>query len=153
MKVKLRLHTLIFAPLALMVAGCDPNVAERGNLVDPDRLAQVHVGSTKEDVVSAIGSPTTKGTFDNDYWFYMGQRTEQESFFDPVVTDRRIVVISFDNDDKVKSIKQYGKDDAETINIDEEMTAIQGHQTTLAEDLFGQGGFGSDKNKKKKDTQ
>ena len=153
MKVKLRLHALAFAPLALMLAACDPVVAERGNLVDPDRLAKVHVGSTKEDVASALGSPTSIGTFDQDYWYYMGQRTEQESFFDPVVTDRRIVVIEFDTDDKVSNIRQYGKDDAEPVDIDAATTGVQGHQTTLAENIFGQGGFGSDKNKKKKDTQ
>ncbi len=150
MKVKLQLAVM---PFALLVAACEPTVAERGNLVDPDRLAKVHIGSTKDEVTAALGSPTTMGTFDHDYWFYMGQRTEQESFFDPVVTERRIVAISFDTDDKVEQIKQYGLNDAETVNVDPSVTPVQGHQTTLAEELFGQGGLGSDKNKKKKDTQ
>ena len=150
MTVRLRLHMLA---LALLAAGCEPTVAERGNLVDADRLDKVHIGSTKEDVVAALGSPTTIGAFDHDYWLYIGQRTEQEAFFDPEVTDRRIVAIAFDTDDKVQAIKQYGKDDAESIDIDDAVTGTQGHQTTLAEDLFGRGGFGSNKDKKKKDTQ
>ncbi len=153
MKVTFRLNALALAPFALLLAACDPTVAERGNLVDPDRLAKVHVGSSKEEVATALGSPTTISTFDQDYWFYMGQRTEQEAFLDPVVTDRRIVVVAFDTNDKVSEIKQYGKDDAETVDIDEAVTDVQGHQTTLAENLFGAGGLGSDKNKKKKDTQ
>ena len=110
-------------------------------------------GDTKETVVQVLGSPTTVGPFDASDWYYMGQRTEQESFFDPEVTERRIVQISFGDDDKVAAIKQYGKDDAEQVSMDEDATQPQGRPTTLSEELFGQGGFGSDKlSKKKKDT-
>ncbi len=147
--MKFKLQHLVFLAFASLAA-CEPNVAERGNLVDPERLAAIKLGSSKDDVVKAIGSPTSIGAFDTNYWYYMGERTEQESFFDPVVTDRRIVEIEFNDDDKVSSLKEYGKDNAELIDMEEATTPTQGHQTTLAEELFGNGGLGSDKNKKKK---
>jgi outer membrane protein assembly factor BamE (lipoprotein component of BamABCDE complex) len=154
MKFKLQLPALMQGCAILLAASqlsaCTPAVAERGNLVDPDRLAQIKIGSSKDDVVKAIGSPTSIGAFDTNYWYYMGQRTEQESFFDPVVTDRRIVEIQFNDNDKVTSLKEYGKDNAEIVDMEEDSTPVMGHQTTFAEELFGNGGLGSDKNKKKK---
>ena len=151
MKPKLAFPFLFAAIVAL--AACEPTVAERGNLVDPDKLATLKVGDSKEVVVQALGSPTTVGAFDASDWYYMGQRTEQESFFEPEVTERRIVEITFSDDDKVANIKQYGKDDAEPVSMDDTTTPPQGRETTLEENLFGRGGFGSDKlTKKKKDT-
>ncbi len=144
-------RTVIFSATAIWaLAACEPTVAERGNMVDPDKLAQVKPGASKEEVAKLLGSPTEIGTFDENYWFYMGQRTEQESFFDPVVTDRRVVEVDFDENDKVSSVRQMGVANGEDVEIVERETTPQGHQTTLAEELFGRGGFGSDKNKKKK---
>ncbi len=149
--MRLRPNTILLLPLAaLCLSACEPTVAERGNMVDPDKLAQVKTGDTKDDVAKLLGSPTTIGSFDENYWYYMGQRTEQEAFFDPEVTDRRIVEIDFDEADKVASVKQFGKDNGESVDIVTDSTPQQGHQTTLVEELFGRGGFGSDKNKKKK---
>ena len=151
MEITIRPFFMLIASFALVA--CEPTVAERGNTVDPDKLAQLHQGMSKDEVAKLIGSPTTVSPFDENYWYYMGQRTEQEAFFDAQVTNRRIVEVDFDDDDKVATIKQYGKDQGESVDMVSDTTQPQGHQTTLAEELFGRGGFGSDKNKKqKKDT-
>jgi outer membrane protein assembly factor BamE (lipoprotein component of BamABCDE complex) len=134
------------------LTACEPVIAERGNMVDPDRLKTITVGSSsKDDVIKAIGSPTAMGTFDENAWYYMGQRTSQESFFDPEVTDRRIVEIDFDKDDKVTKIKQSGLGTGNDIEMVDQITPAEGHETTLAEELFGRPSADSDKKKKKDD--
>ncbi len=147
-KLPLLLTTGLLACIGL--AACEPIIAERGNMVDPERLAKISVGSSKDDVIKAIGSPTSMGTFDENAWYYMGQRTSQESFFDPEVTDRRIVEIDFDTEDKVTRIKQSGLGTGNDIEMVDEITPAQGHETTLAEELFGRP---SDTDKKKKKDQ
>ncbi len=145
------IKVLSLAVLGLGLAACEPVIAERGNLVDPDRLAKISVGATKDEVIKAIGSPTAMGTFDENSWYYMGQRTSQESFFDPEVTDRRIVEIDFDKDDKVTRIKQSGLGTGNDIEMVDETSPAEGHETTLAEELFGRPGATDDDKKKKKD--
>jgi outer membrane protein assembly factor BamE (lipoprotein component of BamABCDE complex) len=138
--------------LPLLLAACEPIVAERGNLVDPDRLARVKLGDSKDDVYKALGSATALGTFDENTWYYIGQRTEQVSFFLPEVTDREIVEIDFDDNDQVSSIKKSGKDQGNDIVMVEQVSPAQGRDTSFAEEVFGRGSS-DDAAKKKKKTQ
>jgi outer membrane protein assembly factor BamE (lipoprotein component of BamABCDE complex) len=74
------------APLiALMIAsaglsGCEyfqVNRQTRGNMVDPIDYSQLVPGtSTRADVTSLIGTPTTKATFDDNTWIYIGEQTQ-----------------------------------------------------------------------------
>ncbi|HAX91374.1 MAG TPA: outer membrane protein assembly factor BamE, partial [Rhodospirillaceae bacterium] len=81
-----------FTPLALIaltlvsLGACTPTVANRGQIVDPEKLAEVTAGtSSREDVVRALGSPTQVSTFDEKVWYYFGRSTKQYSFFTPEV--------------------------------------------------------------------
>jgi outer membrane protein assembly factor BamE (lipoprotein component of BamABCDE complex) len=58
------------ALLGVAVTACAPTVATRGNMADPDRIAQVKVGqSTRDEVASVLGTPTSVGTFDQNVWY------------------------------------------------------------------------------------
>ena len=133
--------------LAIAMAGCAPNVATRGNLVEDTRLDQIVVGSsTANDVVALMGTPTTEATFDQRTWYYIGQRTEQMAFFEPEVTDRRIVVIRFGEDGVVQDIQELGLDDAREVAIVERETPTLGRQITFLEQVIGNlGRFNTDR--------
>jgi outer membrane protein assembly factor BamE (lipoprotein component of BamABCDE complex) len=141
------LTTALFIPLLL--AACEPMIAERGDMVDPDRLAKVKLGDSKDDVFKAIGSATALGTFDENSWYYIGQRTEQEAFFLPEVTDREVVEIDFDDNDQVSAIKKTGKDQGNDIEMVQEISPPQGRDTSFAEDVFGRPADTSAAKKKK----
>ena len=148
--MKVKLHSALAPLLLVLLAACQATVAERGNLIDKDKLAQLKPGASKEEVSQLLGSPTSIGTFDTNNWYYMGQRTEQVSFFSPEVTDRRVVEVDFDDSEKLSGTHVYGLQNGQQVEMVPENTPVQGHQTTLAEELFGRGGFGSDKLSKKK---
>jgi outer membrane protein assembly factor BamE (lipoprotein component of BamABCDE complex) len=141
------LHALLFMPLLL--AACEPTIAERGNMVDPDRLAKVKLGDSKDDVYKALGSATALGTFDENNWYYIGQRTEQEAFFLPEVTDREVVEIDFDDNDQVAAIKKTGKDQGNDIAMVQDTSPAEGRETSFAEDVFGRPADSSAEKKKK----
>jgi outer membrane protein assembly factor BamE (lipoprotein component of BamABCDE complex) len=138
---------LLVLPLA--VAACTPTVANRGNLVEADRLALVQVGSSKDEVFQTLGSPTMISTFDDNTWYYMGQRTEQTAFFSPEIMDRQIVVVHFDDKDKVTSIDKRGRDQTiASVDTVERATPSSGRELTFLEQLVGNvGRFGGDKKK------
>jgi len=134
----------------LLIAGCTPIVANRGNMLDEDRIAQVKLGaSSKNDVFEALGSPSVVSTFDDNTWYYVGQRTEREAFFEPEVTDRKIIQISFDDTDHVRAIDRVGLDKAVDVHPLDQTTPAAGRELTFMEQLLGNIGRPSSKKKKK----
>jgi outer membrane protein assembly factor BamE (lipoprotein component of BamABCDE complex) len=138
------------APLAL--AACQPIVANRGNMLDEDRISQVQPGSSsKNDVFEALGSPSIVSTFDDNTWYYIGQRTEREAFFSPSVTDRKVIAVEFDDTDHVKSVDRVGLEQAVDVEPYPDTTPAVGREITFMEQLIGNIGRPSSKKKKKGD--
>jgi outer membrane protein assembly factor BamE (lipoprotein component of BamABCDE complex) len=136
--------------LPLGVAACTPIVANRGNMLDEDRIAQVKPGaSSKNDVFEALGSPSIVSTFDDNTWYYVGQRTEREAFFVPVVTDRKVIAVRFDDTDHVRALDRIGLDQAVEVEPLEQTTPAVGREITFMEQLLGNIGRPSSKKKKK----
>ncbi len=122
----------------MLCVACSPTLATRGNLLDPEKLAEVKPGTTtREDVVNKLGSPTNRSAFDDKTWYYIGRRTRQYSFLDPKVTDQEVVTIHFDDNGVVKSMEKAGKDQIADISAAPGKTPSYGHETTWLQDLFG----------------
>jgi outer membrane protein assembly factor BamE (lipoprotein component of BamABCDE complex) len=136
----------------LILASCTPIVANRGNMLEEDRIAQVKTGaSSKNDVFEALGSPSIVSTFDDNTWYYVGQRTERVGVFAPEVTDRKLIQVSFDDTDHVKALDRIGLDQATDVEPFEETTPAVGRDITFMEQLIGNIGRPSSKKKKKSD--
>lgn len=134
----------------LMLAGCTPIIANRGNMLDEERITQVKTGSSsKNDVFEALGSPSVVSTFDDNTWYYVGQRTEREAFFKPEVTDRKLIAVQFDDTDHVRSVDRVGLDQAVDVTPLEQTTPAVGRDITFMEQLIGNVGRPSSKKKKK----
>ncbi|MEJ0063428.1 MAG: outer membrane protein assembly factor BamE [Alphaproteobacteria bacterium] len=124
--------------LVAILAGCSPTIANRGNLLDADRIAQIKADtSTREDVIDKLGSPSHRSTFDDNTWYYIGRRTERYSFLDPEVTDQQIITIHFDDNGIVKTIEKTGKDEIANIDAAPGQTPSFGRDTSWIQDLFG----------------
>ncbi len=124
--------------LGLSVTACSPVVATRGNLADPERVAEIKQGSSRmEDVAAILGSPTAVGTFDQTVWYYIGQRTEKTAFFDPEVVERRVVVVRFDPAGTVAELKVLTEADGQEIEIVDRATPTAGREMTVLEQLLG----------------
>ncbi len=138
--------------LLLALAACAPKVANRGYLMDPDKLAEVKIGtSTREDVVSKLGSPTQVGTFDENLWYYYGRSTEQYSFFDPGVVKQEAVEIRFNDEGIVTALNKLDPSASQDVDPVSRRTPTYGHETTFVEQMFGNlgrpGTFGKEKKK------
>jgi len=120
------------------LAGCSPIVNTRGNLAEADRLAEIRPGiTTREDVASLLGSPSSTGTFDRNTWFYIGQRTEQTAFFTPDVVERKVVQIRFDDAGLVQEVRQLDQDDGQEVAIVDRKTPTAGRELGIIEQILG----------------
>lgn len=135
MRSQILLSFLLVAGLA--VAGCAPTLANRGTLLDPEKLATIKPGSTRDNVVTALGSPSSRGSFDENVWYYIGRRTKQTAFLDPDVTEQQIVTIRFTEDGLVKTIEKTGVEAAQDVAAAGGETATFGTETSWFQDLFG----------------
>lgn len=124
--------------LGLTLASCTPTINKRGNAVEDDQLQQIVVGqSSREDVAKILGTPTQMATFDDKTWYYIGQRTEKEAFFDPELKEQKIVTIEFTPEGKVSSINKAGAELARPIDTVDAKTPTYGKNLTILQQLLG----------------
>lgn len=134
----MRYHTFVLAALLAGLAACQPVVANRGNILDQDALAEIKTGSsTREEVATRLGSPTQISTFDEKIWYYIGRRTKQTSFFDPVVTDQKVVEVRFDDQGVVQEVKDLDLSDAKEVSPVARSTPTYGRDDTFIKQLLG----------------
>ncbi|MBV8061490.1 MAG: outer membrane protein assembly factor BamE [Alphaproteobacteria bacterium] len=133
-----RLRGPALVALSLAIAACEPTVATRGNILDPDRLAEVKAGtSTREEVATKLGTPTQISTFDDKTWYYVGRRTEQYSFFDPEVVEQKAVAIHFNDQGIVATIEPLDLTTAQDITSADGETPTYGRNDTFIRQLLG----------------
>jgi len=68
---------------ALPLAGClgYDGVVNRGAVMEPRRVSQVKTGMDAQQVLAALGTPSTTSTVGGDAWYYVSQRLERSLAF------------------------------------------------------------------------
>jgi outer membrane protein assembly factor BamE (lipoprotein component of BamABCDE complex) len=123
---------------AFVLAGCTISVDQRGNLPDPEKLAQVQPGSTtKEQVVKVLGTPSSASTFNDDTWYYISRKTKQVAFFSPTVLDQQVYIVDFDNRGVVKNVDHRNLADGLPVEPAPGATPAPGRELTFLEQLVG----------------
>jgi outer membrane protein assembly factor BamE (lipoprotein component of BamABCDE complex) len=131
-------HTALALLAVLGAAACTPAVDMRGNLPDPEVLAQIKEGKTTRDEVQALlGTPSATATFGEESWQYISARTETVAFFKPELKDRRAISITFDREGVVKSVVARGMEDGINIQTVERETPTAGKEMSVLEQLIG----------------
>ncbi len=108
--------TLLVAGLAL--GACTQETLNRGYVITPEALAQAPVGSSREQVLLALGSPSTTGTMGGEVFYYISEKEVRTvAFMNPQVVDRRILAVYFDEDGRVREIAEYGLQDGKVFDF------------------------------------
>ncbi|TMJ58947.1 MAG: outer membrane protein assembly factor BamE [Alphaproteobacteria bacterium] len=136
-----RLSFLALIASLLAFAGlpaCAPTVDKRGNLPEPDKLAEIRPGATTRDEVSKIlGTPSSISVFNEKTWYYISRRTKQVAFFDPDVTDQQVYIVNFDDRGVVKAVDHRNLKDARDIEPAPGATPAPGRELTFLEQIIG----------------
>jgi outer membrane protein assembly factor BamE (lipoprotein component of BamABCDE complex) len=120
------------------LAGCAANVDQRGNLPEPDKLAQIRPGSTTRDEVAKIlGTPSSIGVFNEKNWYYNSRRTSQVAFLDPDVLDQQVFIVNFDDKGVVRAIDHKDMKDGREIEPAPGATPAPGRELTFVEQVLG----------------
>lgn len=137
--------TAVCLGLAVGFAACSERIDQRGNLPDPDQLANIEIGHiNKQGVQQLIGTPSSVGVFDGDTtWYYISERTSKTAFFDPKVLDRKVFVMRFDSKDILQDMKTLDYEDGKDVAMVDRKTPTAGNDFGILRQLFGNfGKFG-----------
>ena len=127
----------IFIVLVYLITSCSPIVENRGYVFDEKRLDQIEINKTiSNDVMDILGSPSTTSAIDASTWYYIFSKAETIAFYRPEVTDRRVLAVSFGDDNKVNNLKYYGLEDGKIISYVDRTTPTRGRELTILQQLF-----------------
>jgi outer membrane protein assembly factor BamE (lipoprotein component of BamABCDE complex) len=133
------LKLALAAGIALGLGGClgyDGTVIH-GYQIDPKVVDQVKVGSSAEQILVLMGTPTTTSTVGGDAWYYITQVTDRSlQFMQPKVIDQRIFAVYFNKNKKVERVANYGMDDGKIIDFVSRTTPTAGAESTFLKGMF-----------------
>lgn len=127
------------ALLASTLAGClgyDGEVSH-GFQADPQALTDVKPGSTAEQVLVILGTPSTTSTVGGDAWYYISQRTDRGlAFMAPKMVDQHIIAVYFDKAKKVTRVANYGMDAGKVVDFSSRTTPTSGSEGTFLRNMM-----------------
>lgn len=129
-------HLVIGA--ALLVTACAPRIATHGNLPDPEKLAEIVPGKiSRDEVAEILGSPSSIAAFNQETWYYISERMETTAFLAPDVTERKVVVIRFDDKGLVSSVDTLGLADGRNVELVDRTTPTAGKELNVIQQMLG----------------
>lgn len=140
---------------AAAIAGCNSSktfagltpgeTLTQGYVIDQQSIDLVPVGSSREQVLLALGSPSTTATFDNEVFYYISQtRRRPVAFMNPKLVDQRILAVYFNQEGRVENIANYGLKDGKVFDFISRTTPTGGKdQNFLGQMLSGVGNIGA----------
>lgn len=134
--------------LGLLLGGCLTQVYQRGYVLPDGALQQIPLGSSQEQVLIVMGTPSTVATLNGDVFYYISQRSEKPAAFIPDKTvDQRVISVYFDKDRRVQRIADYGMRDGKIFDYVSRTTPTGGQDFSYLRAIFknflGNGGFGN----------
>lgn len=130
---------VVIALASLVLAGCFTQTRVHGHLVSETMLAQVPVGASQDQVVLALGTPSTTSTVPDtgEAYYYVSQKTEAPArFMTPRVVDQRVVAVYFDKDKRVTQVANYGLQDGKVFDFVARKTPTGGREVSFVGQLL-----------------
>jgi outer membrane protein assembly factor BamE (lipoprotein component of BamABCDE complex) len=122
----------------MLLAACEKEVRIRGHVPDPDSMEAIKAGlHSRDDVLVLLGTPSTISTFDDQKWYYIGQKSIQFAYQRPRILERNVVVVSFDELGYVTETALYSLEDAQEIKPVARVTPTEGRDFTVLQQLLG----------------
>jgi len=110
----------------------------RGNNVDPAELSKLVAGKTTQtEATTILGSPTAKGTFDQNDWYYIGEVTKPAVAGTESVLAQDVVVLAFDNQGVLQNVSHLTQKNALNVPIVSRTTPSPGTEAGFFQQLLG----------------
>lgn len=127
------------ALLFFIVSACAFKVDKSGYMFENTDINIIKKGVTsKNTLLNAFGSPTIISFYnDKEVWIYFSENIKHILFFKPKVVERDVLVIKFDNEDRVSNIKKIdlGDEDREFF-FNQNRTFVKSHKNNFFKSIY-----------------
>lgn len=128
---------VLVAGLILASCGSFEQTFQRGYVVPDGALEQIPVGSSQEQVLIVLGTPSTVATVSGEAFYYISQRAQKAAAFMPQkVVDQRVIAVYFDKERRVQRLADYGMKDGKIFDFVSRTTPTGGQELSYLTYLF-----------------
>ena len=138
---------------AAVVSACNPTLRSHGFRYPDGDVPELTVGEdTQSRVLATLGTPSTRGMFEDDTWYYISATREYLAYLRPDTRERRVIALRFDEEGVLAEKVEYGLEDGRVVAFVDRETPTRGRELTLIEQLLGNVGrlpseqFGGEQN-------
>jgi len=136
-----RRYSFAVAGLAIVaglgLAGCMGETLQRGYVPSESALQQVQVGAPREQVLIALGTPSTTADFGGEVFYYISQTTNRPvAFMNSRVIDQTVLAVYFDENSQVSQVSNYGLDDGQIVDLVSRITPTAGKDFSFLSQIF-----------------
>jgi outer membrane protein assembly factor BamE (lipoprotein component of BamABCDE complex) len=125
----------------LGLAGCVGESFQRGYVPSDIALQQVSVGAPREQVLIALGTPSTTADFGGEVLYYISQKASRPvAFMNSHVTDQTVLAVYLDEKGQVSQIANYSLQDGVIFDSVSRTTPTGGKDFSFLSQIFSAAG-------------
>ena len=123
--------------LPLVTACVEQKVYNNGPVITQDQLDLIPVGSSQDQVLLALGTPSSQGQFGNQVYYYISQKRARTYEFEKLkLIDQRVLSVYFDEENTVSRIANYGIQDGKVFDFITRTTPTSGEDFTFLRQIL-----------------
>tara|TARA_B100000700_G_C14770473_1_gene726508 strand:+ start:331 stop:789 length:459 start_codon:yes stop_codon:yes gene_type:complete len=125
-----------------IITSCSTNkvVNNHGTLALEKKLDKISLNiSNINDVITVLGPPSTKSTFDGNIWMYIERKKANQSIFmlgKKKVIKNNVLLVQFNNQGMLINKEFYNINDLKKINFDKDITEKAYDKKTFISNIF-----------------
>ena len=125
-----------------IITSCSTNkvVNNHGTLSLEKKLDKISLNiSNINDVITVLGPPSTKSTFDGNIWMYIERKKANQSIFmlgKKKVIKNNVLLVQFNNQGMLINKEFYNINDLKKINFDKDITEKAYDKKTFISNIF-----------------
>ncbi|EJF75054.1 outer membrane protein assembly factor BamE [Bartonella alsatica] len=109
---------LAVASCSILDSSGTRQIYQEGYILDKNALNSISPGSSQEQVLLTLGTPSLKTKYDNEVFYYISQtRYRGMQFMKTKIIDRKVLVIYFNKNNQVTKVAKYGLKDGQVFDF------------------------------------
>jgi outer membrane protein assembly factor BamE (lipoprotein component of BamABCDE complex) len=121
----------------ILLSGCIGESFTRGYVPAENALEQIAPGAYREQVLIALGTPSTTADFGGEVFYYISQKANRPvAFMNSYVVDQKVLAVYFDENGQVTQVADYGLQDGKIFDFVSRTTPTAGKDFSFLSQLF-----------------
>ena len=129
------LRSLLILMIIFLCSSCNEKISYSGKVLNEENIDFTKL-KNKEEVINKLGSPNFIDPIEKKY-YYFSEKKNIKNFFEQKISNRIVVVFSFNENETIKLISQYDLNDEQDVKNIKESTPNELIKRGLIQQIFG----------------